>query len=82
MKELTGRHARNVMNTEREYHEQLTVRLDTCFRQDARRLNWLEGECRAGRVQLLINHVPRGVGNTVRAAIDDARQANTKLTHD
>lgn len=41
---------------------------------DQRRLDWLSNECRSGRVQLLINNVPRGDGKTVRAAIDDAMQ--------
>lgn len=48
--------------------------------EDVDRLNWLESECRAGRVQLSINHVPRGVGNCVRDAIDDARRPNEKVS--
>lgn len=43
---------------------------------DTERLDWLDGELRAGRVQLSINHEPRGVGATARAAIDDARRKN------
>ncbi len=43
---------------------------------DCARLDWLTNECRAGRVQLLINHVPRGVGYAVRPAIDDAMGKN------
>lgn len=39
---------------------------------DMERLNWLDAECRAGRVMLSINHIPRGTGNTARGAIDDA----------
>lgn len=43
---------------------------------DAERLDWLDGECRSGRVELRINGVPRGVGATARGAIDAARKAN------
>lgn len=43
---------------------------------DAERLDWLDGECRAGRVELRINGVPRGVGATARGAIDSARKKN------
>jgi hypothetical protein len=43
---------------------------------DAERLDWLDHECRAGRVELRINGVPRGVGSTARGAIDSARKPN------
>lgn len=43
---------------------------------DTERLDWIDRECRAGRVELRINGVPRGVGATARGAIDAARKAN------
>lgn len=43
---------------------------------DTERLDWIDRECRAGRVELRINGVTRGVGATARGAIDAARKAN------
>lgn len=43
---------------------------------DTERLDWIDQECRAGRVELRINGVPRGVGATARGAIDAARKSN------